>query len=440
MGFRVWEGENFRKYSSGLWGVKHVSLCRLQDGGGFSTMTTEIDIYDPEQYKMGVPHEKFTQLRMEKPVSFQKEVEGPGFWAVMSHADIIEVSKNPKVFSSSRGGINIPDAAEEDMDVARMILINMDPPQHAKYRKLVSTGFTPRMTRRLEGTIQNAVQLILDRVAGQDEVDFVASIASQVPLYLIADLIGWPEKDRGLMFDWSDRVARIDYDPDDARIAAFEFWGYCSELIESLEEQGDLEQEDPDLLHTILAAELDGEGLSPMEIVNFLLLLAIGGNETTRNCISGGYLALHNNPEQLALFTKDPSALSERAVEEMLRWTSPITAFRRTVNEDTVLGGQAIKEGEKVVLYYASGNRDEAIFDNSQAFDIQRSPNPHLSFGTGQHFCLGATLARMEIRILFEELLRRFPEMRPVGDVERLPSNYTNSMVSFMVRPGPDLN
>jgi cholest-4-en-3-one 26-monooxygenase len=177
-----------------------------------------------------------------------------------------------------------------------------------------------------------------------------------------------------------------------------------------------------------------------MEIVNFLLLLAIGGNETTRNCISGGYLALHDNPEQLALFTKDPSGLSETGVEEMLRWTSPITAFRRTVNEDTVLGGQAIKEGEKVVLYYASANRDEAVFTNSQAFDIKRSPNPHLSFGTGQHFCMGATLARMEIRILFEELLRRFPEMKPVGDVERLPSNYTNSMVRFSVRPGPDLN
>ena len=397
--------------------------------------TTDIDIYNPEQYRFGVPHDKYRKLRHNAPINFQQEVDGPGYWAVMKHADVIYASKRPQIFSSQQGGINIPDPSDEDLEIAQMIMINMDPPQHAKYRKLVSSGFTPRMTQRLVGTIQNAVAIILDRISGQTEVDFVATVASQLPLYLIADLIGWPETDHELMFSWSDRVARIDYEPDDARMAAMEFWEYCTALIEKVENSG-IKRDD--LLHVILDAEIGGERLSHMEIVNFLLLLAIGGNETTRNCISGGFLALHENPSQLQKFKADPLGLSENAVEEMLRWTSPITAFRRTAMCDTELGGQAIKAGEKVVLYYASANRDEDIFESSSEFNILRTENPHLSFGTGQHFCLGATLARMEIRILFEQLFMRFPNMTPSSEVSRLPSNYVNAIEKFMVIPGED--
>ena len=397
--------------------------------------TSHIDIHNPEQYRVGVPHDKYNELRHQAPVHFQQEMEGPGYWAVMKHADVVYASKRPQIFSSQQGGINIPDPSDEDLEVARMIMINMDPPQHAKYRKLVSTGFTPRMTQRLVGAIQNAVAIILDRISGEKEVDFVATIASQLPLYLIADLIGWPESDHDLMFAWSNRVARIDYEPEDARIAAMEFWEYCTCLIQKAESS---QIKRDDLLHVILEAEIDGESLSHMEIVNFLLLLAIGGNETTRNCISGGFLALHETPSQLEKFKADPLGLSESTVEEMLRWTSPITAFRRTAMCDTELGGQAIKEGEKVVLYYASANRDEEIFDSSSEFDIQRVENPHLSFGTGQHFCLGATLARMEIRILFEQLFTRFPNMTPSSEVIRLPSNYVNAIQKFMVIPGED--
>ena len=178
-----------------------------------------IDIYEPEQYVFGVPHDKYKVLRERSPVVFQKEEGGSGYWAVLKHADVMFASKKPKIFSSYQAGINIPDPIEEDLDIARMILINMDPPQHAKYRKLVSTGFTPKMTQRLDGPIRGAVKTILDRVSGQTEVDFVATIASQLPLFLIADLIGWPEKDRPLMFEWSDRVSRIDHNPEDARMA-----------------------------------------------------------------------------------------------------------------------------------------------------------------------------------------------------------------------------
>lgn len=397
--------------------------------------TPDVNIYDPAQYASAVPHDKFTRLRASSPIFFQEESNGPGYWAVMKHADISYISKNPQIFSSAKGGINIPDAEPEDLEIARLIMINMDPPQHGRFRKLVSTGFTPKMTARLEDAIRAAVTLILDRVARESEVDFVASIASQLPLYLIADLIGWPEADRDKMFDWSDRVSRIDYDPEDARIAAFEFWDYCTTLIESIE---DPKNGNDDLLHTLLRAEIDGEALSPLEIVNFLLLLAIGGNETTRNCISGGFLALHQNPKELELLLQNPEAHLDNAVEEMLRWTSPIIAFRRTATEDVTLRGANIRSGDKVVLYYASGNRDEEIFQQSQHFEITRSPNPHLSFGVGQHFCLGSTLARMEIKLLFEGLLKRFPKMRPIGDVERLNSNYVNGVVSFKVLPGPD--
>ncbi len=395
----------------------------------------DVNIYDPAQYASAVPHDKFTRLRASSPIFFQEESNGPGYWAIMKHADISYISKNPQLFSSAKGGINIPDAEPEDLEIARLIMINMDPPQHGRFRKLVSTGFTPKMTARLEDAIRAAVTLILDRVARESEVDFVASIASQLPLYLIADLIGWPEADRDKMFDWSDRVSRIDYDPEDARIAAFEFWDYCTTLIESIE---DPKNGNDDLLHTLLLAEIDGEALSPLEIVNFLLLLAIGGNETTRNCISGGFLALHQNPKELELLLQTPEAHLDNAVEEMLRWTSPIIAFRRTATEDVTLRGANIRSGDKVVLYYASGNRDEEIFQQSQHFEITRSPNPHLSFGVGQHFCLGSTLARMEIKLLFEGLLKRFPKMRPIGEVERLNSNYVNGVVSFKVLPGPD--
>jgi cholest-4-en-3-one 26-monooxygenase len=392
------------------------------------------DIYDPEQYRLGVPHHLYTELRNTAPINFQTEPDGPGYWAVMRHADVVRISKNPKVFSSQRGGINIPDASAEDLDVSSLILITMDPPQHAKYRRLVPTVCTPKTTMRLDGAIRSAVTGILDRVSGQERVEFVSTIAAQLPLFLIADLVGWPEADRKLMYDWSDRVARIDANPEDARDAAFEFWGYCADLVESLEGQPPRD----DLLHVLMTAEVDGERLELMEIVNFMLLLAIGGNETTRNCISGGLLALHEFPDQLAALRADPIGLSAGAVEEMLRWTAPIIAFRRTTTEPTELGGHELPEGTKVVLYYASANRDEAVFDDPQRFDIRRSPNPHLSFGTGQHFCLGATLARLEIGILFEQLMIRFPDLRPVGPVERLDSNYVNATVAFDVELGED--
>jgi cholest-4-en-3-one 26-monooxygenase len=394
----------------------------------------KIDIYNPNTYQRGVPHDQFALLRKSEPIWFQEEPSGPGYWAVTRHADVMDISRQPQIFSSQRGGINIPDASEEDLEVSSMIMITMDPPQHAKYRRLVATGFTPKMVKRITGAIGEAVDTILTRIEGRKEIDFVLDVAGQLPLMLIADLIGWPAEDRHRMYDWSDRVSRIDFDPDDSRTAAVEFWNYSIELIEAIESG---QREVPDsLLETLMTAEVDGERLDAMEIVNFMLLLAIGGNETTRNAISGGLLALHENPGQLDALLSRPAECSALAVEEILRWTSPIICFRRTAMEDTVLHGKNIKEGDKVVLYYASANRDESVFDRADQFDIMRSPNPHLAFGTGTHFCLGATLARLEIQILFEELMRRYPHMEPIGDTTRLLSNYVNGVTRLMVRTG----
>jgi len=395
-----------------------------------------IDILEPTQYATAVPHDQFTVLRNEAPVFWHEDPNSArgGYWALTKYEDIVDVSKNAKLFSSEVGGINIPDADEEYLSTSRLIMISMDPPQHTKYRKLVASGFTPRMIRRLEASIRRAVHDILVGIGGKTEVDFVQSISAQLPLRLIADMIGWPEEDRLLMIEWSDRVALLDMNPEDAQLAAMEFWNYCAELMDSIE-SGERERSDS-LLETLMTAEVDGENLSEMEVVNFMLLLAIGGNETTRNCISGGFLALHDNPEQLQAWKNDIEGLGESATEEMLRWTSPIICFCRTATADTQIRDQAIREGDKVVMYYASANRDEDVFDDPQTFDIRRRNNKHLSFGTGHHFCLGATLARMEIRILFEGLLKRYPTMKPVSPIKRTASSYVNSTESFMVTLG----
>ena len=402
-----------------------------------SAMNLEkIDILEPSQYATAVPHDQLTVLRHEAPVFWHKEPKSArgGYWALTKYGDILDVSKNAKLFSSELGGINIRDADEEYLSTSRLIMISMDPPQHTKYRKLVASGFTPRMIRKTETSIRQAVHDILDEIEGEAEVDFVQRISAQLPLRMIADMIGWPEEDRQLMIEWADRVAQLDVNQESGELAAMEFWNYCAELMDSIE-SGERERSDS-LLETLMAAEVDGEKLSEMEVVNFMLLLAIGGNETTRNCISGGFLALHDNPEQLQAWKSNIEGLSESATEEMLRWTSPIICFRRTATADTEIRGQAIKEGDKVVMYYASANRDEDVFDDPQTFNIRRQNNKHLSFGTGHHFCLGATLARMEIRILFEELLKRYPNMKPTGPVKRAASCYVNSTESFMVTPG----
>ena len=396
----------------------------------------DVDLLDPDTFVEGVPHHAFHVMRKEAPVHFHKEKGGAGYFCLTKYEDVVAVSKDPHTFSSKRG-TNIQDYSADDLSVIQLMMLNMDPPQHNQFRKLASTGFTPRMVARLEPRIRAAAKDIVDQVAKKGSADFVTSIAAELPLQVIAELLGVPQEDRHKIFEWSNRLIGFD-DPEfqtsfeDGKAAATELWMYASQLADlRRENKGD------DLVSVLINAEIEGERLSDMEFDSFFLLLAVAGNETTRNLISGGLLALIEHPEQRARLIKDPSLIPS-AVEEMLRWVTPVMHFRRTATRDVELRGQKIREGDKVVMYYSSANRDEDVFPNSDRFDVGRTPNDHLAFGIGQHFCLGSNLARLEIRVMFEELLKRLPDIELAGNVRRLRSNFINGYKEIPVKFTPE--
>jgi cholest-4-en-3-one 26-monooxygenase len=399
----------------------------------------DVDLFDPISYeKNGVPHEAMRFLRAEAPVFFHNEPGGRGFWAITKYDDVVAISKDPGTYSSARGGTNIQDYDPEHLSTIQMLMVNMDPPQHNKFRRLARQGFTPRMVSQMEPRVRAVTAQIIDEVIEKGECDFVTKIAAELPLQVIAELIGIPHEDRGKIFDWSNRLIGFD-DPEfqtsieDGRMAAMEMWMYANTLAEG--RKGGTGE---DLVTVLLNAEIEGEKLTEMEFDAFFLLLAVAGNETTRNLISGGMLALFDHPEQRARLAADPSLMTT-AVDEMLRWVSPVNNFRRTATRDVELRGQKIKENDKVVMWYASANRDEEHFVDSMKFDVGRTPNEHLAFGTGQHFCLGASLARLEIKVMFEELFKRMPDLQLNGKVRRLRSNFINGVKEIPVKftPGP---
>jgi cholest-4-en-3-one 26-monooxygenase len=397
----------------------------------------EVDLYNPDVFVRGVPHDAFRLLRREAPVYFHKEPSGRGYWALTKYDDVVTVGKDPGRFSSFRGGTNIQDYPAEDLSAIQMMMVNMDPPQHNKFRRLASTGFTPRMVARLEPRIRAIAKDIIDRISKTGEADFVTAIAAELPLQVIAELMGVPQEDRHKLFDWSNRLIGFD-DPEfqtsleDGKVAAMEVWMYANQLAEQ-------RRANPgeDLVSVLVNAEIDGEKLAETELDAFFLLLAVAGNETTRNLISGGMLALIEHPEQRARLIADTS-LVPSAVEEMLRWVTPVMYFRRTATRDTEMRGQKIREGEKVVMYYTSANRDEDVFPEADKFDVGRTPNEHMAFGGGQHFCLGASLARLEIRVMFEEIVRRVPDIELAGPVRRLRSNFINGFKTIPIRFTPE--
>jgi cholest-4-en-3-one 26-monooxygenase len=398
---------------------------------------SEIDLVNPDVWVRGVPHEAFKLLRQKAPVFWQDMPGGDqGFWAVTKYEDVVAISKDPATFSSYRGTALLRDLPKEDLEQTRTIMLNMDPPQHSKYRKLVSQGFTPRMTNALEPRIRKATVEILDQIAQRGSCDFVREVAAELPLIVIAELIGIPIEDRHKVFEWSNRLIGYD-DPEfqtteeDGKMAAMEIWLYANQLAEK-------RTKDPkdDLVSLLMTSEVDGEKLTEMEFDSFFLLLAVAGNETTRNLISGGMLALIENPAERQKLIDDPSLLNS-AVEEMLRWVSPVSQFRRTATRDTEIRGQKIKENDKIVVYYQSANRDEEVFTDPYKFDVSRSPNNHIAFGIGEHFCLGANLARLEIRVMFEEIMRRLPDIELAGPVRRLRSNFINGIKEMPVKFTP---
>lgn len=392
---------------------------------------SEVDIYDADNYVAAVPHEMFTTLRREAPVYWHPDPSG-GFWAVTRHDDIVTVNRDPRTYSSWIGGALLDEMDnEEAVAQSRLMMLNMDPPEHTRLRKIVNKGFTPRRIRDLMDALQGRAEAIVASAAEKGTCDFVTDISCELPLQAIAELMGVPQEDRHMVFEWSNRMIGFD-DPEfqtseeDTRVAAVEMWAYAQELaVDKRKNPQD------DIVTALLDAEVDGERLSDMDFNMFFLLLAVAGNETTRNAISHSMLALIEHPEQRRKLIEDPSKI-DLAVEEFLRWATPVMNFRRTATVDTVLAGQEIAAGERVVMWHMSGNRDEAVFDRPQEFDIERDPNLHLQQiafgGGGPHFCLGANLARAEMKIMISEVLRVLPDMELAGPVDRLRSNFINGI------------
>jgi cholest-4-en-3-one 26-monooxygenase len=394
----------------------------------------DIDLTDSKHFVDGVPHDWFSFLRHNAPVWWHEEADGPGFWAVTSYNECVAVNRDYEHFSSADKATFIWELDEENLAQLQLLMLNMDPPLHTRYRRLVNKGFTPRMINQLHDRIHVATDRIIDNVIETGTAEFVTDIAAELPLVVIAELLGVPNEDRHKMFDWSNRMignqdaeyqnsAVSQEATEAAQLASMELYAYASQLFGQ-------KRADPkdDLMSVLTQVEMEGEKLSDLELELFFLLLTVAGNETTRNLISGAMVAFFENPDQWELLQRDRSLLPS-AVEEMLRYVSPVMNFRRQTTSAFELGGQKIGADEKVVFFHVSGNRDETVFENPHAFDITRDPNPHIAFGGGgPHFCLGANLARMEIRVMFEHLLDRMPDIRLNGEVERLQSQFISGV------------
>ena len=401
---------------------------------------TFIDLKNPDLYRDGIPHEVFARLRREAPVAWNPEDDGRGFWAVTRYEDIVAVSKNPKAFSSARihGGHRIFDenvvgVAGVGADKTEAPMISMDPPEHNQYRRMVSPGFAPRRVQALEDRIRDRVSGILDRLAGADTCDFVADIAAELPIQMLAELMGVPQEDRAMLFEWSNAlIAEDDAEYRSSPEAVAEKIARMAEYALALWQQR-FDHPGDDLISMLVHSRVDGEAMTRERYIGTFILLVAAGNETTRNSLSGGFLALAEHPAEKRRLIEDPSLLTSAAAE-IVRWVSPVMHMRRTAIEEAEIGGQAIRPNDKVILWYCSGNRDEAVFADPFRFDITRTDPAHVGFGTGQHFCLGARLAEVQIRVFYEEFLRRYPDACPVGPIERMRSNFIVGYKSIPTR------
>ncbi|MET9492912.1 cytochrome P450 [Nocardia sp. NPDC006630] len=398
------------------------------------------DVTDPEMWARRVPAEELAELRRVAPIWWNPQArdiggfDDAGFWVVTKHADIKEVSLRDAEFSSFENTA-IPrfndDIQREQIEQQRASLLNMDAPEHTKQRKLISKGFTPRVIGALRAQLAARAHSIVQRAAEAGSGDFVTQVASELPLQAIAELIGIPQRDRSKIFQWSNAMTGYD-DPEfdgDPLTAAMEILAYAYAMAE--ERKG---HPADDIVTELVNTDIDGESLSSIEFGYFVILLAVAGNETTRNAISHGIIAFLDNPDQWELFKKErPST----AVDEIIRWATPVSLFQRTALVDTELGGVRIAAGERVVLVYRSANFDEEVFDEPNRFDILRDPNPHLSFGgTGAHFCVGANLARLEVALIFDAIATHVPELTKLADPKRLRSGWLNGIKEFHVDYG----
>jgi cytochrome P450 len=409
---------------------------------------TTADVFDPRVFARGLPHETFRRLRDSEPVSWQAEHEvldwpaGPGYWAVTRYADVRHVLRTPEIYSSWLGATQIRDPEPDDLAFIRRMILNMDPPEHNRLRRIVSGVFTRRRLERFADQIAARARQLIGHVVPRGRCDLPLEVTDDFPLLNLSDLLGVPPEDRGLLLKWTNRV--IGYqDPEHAEIVRdsrgrpvnprspamlADMFGYARQLAaEKREHPAD------DLMTALVQASVDGRALDDAELQMFFFLVVIAGNDTVRSALPGGVLALVEHPGEYRRLRADP-ALLPSAVEEMLRWHPPVLTFRRTASQDTELSGQRIRAGDKVVVYFASAHFDERAFPDPYRFDVSREPNDHLAFGQGPHLCLGAQFGRLQLRIFFREFLAQLPEVRLDGEVRHLTSNFINGITHLPLR------
>lgn len=398
------------------------------------------DPTDPDIYAQALPHEEFRTLRATAPVHWVEQPPearagffGTGYWAVTRHDDVREVSKDNEHWSAAENGVIIryaPDMTREQVELQRALLIHHDPPEHTKMRGIVSRGFTPRAIATLKDNLRGRAYAIVEEAAARGGGDFVEDLAAELPLQAIADFLGVPQEDRKKLFEWSNQMMSYD-DPDfdvDPAVASMEILAYFDQLAN---ERRTSPQDD--IVTKLINASLDDEhgALTNDEFGFFVILLTVAGNETTRNAITHGMKAFLDNPAQWELWKRERP---DTMVDEVIRWATPVTAFQRTAKKDTVLAGQEIAAGDRVGLFYASANFDETVFDDPFTFDILRDPNPHLAFGGhGAHYCIGANLARMEVRLIFDAIADLAPDISLAGEPRRLRSGWLNAIKEMQV-------
>ena len=399
------------------------------------------DFTDPDLLEHGIPVQEFAQLRKTAPVWWNAQEPGKGggfhdggYWVISKHAHIREISKNNTDWATATNGVIMrfdDEMQQEQIDVTKALLINHDPPEHTRLRKLVSKAFTPRAVQALEEKLDDAARTIVRKAADKGSGDFVHDVAVDLPLLAIADLLGVPEVDREKLFNWSNSMMNAD-DPEftaDPEMASAEILGYGYNMAE---ERRKCPAED--IVTTLVNADLDGQHLDEAEFGFFFILLTVAGNETTRNAISHGMNAFLEHPESWELFKRERPATT---VDEIVRWATPVNCFQRTATHDTQVGGVDIKEGQRVGLFYGSANYDEDVFDDPFTFDITRDPNPHVGFGgNGAHFCVGANLARMEINLMFNALADLVPDISRLEEPRRLRHGWINGVKELRVDYG----
>ena len=403
-----------------------------------TNLPADFDFLDSALNLERLPVEELAEVRKTDPVHWVDVPGGTGgfgdsgYWLVAKHADVKEVSRRSDVFGSSPDGA-IPvwpkDMTREAIDMQRAVLLNMDAPQHTRLRKIISRGFTPRAIGRLEEELAQRAQNIVKAAAAEGGGDFVEQVSCELPLQAIAGLLGVPQEDRDKLFRWSNEMTAGE-DPEYADVDPAQS---SMELIMYAMAMADERGKNPtdDIVTTLVQADIDGEKLSDDEFGFFVIMLAVAGNETTRNSITHGMIAMANHPDQWELYKKErPST----AADEIIRWATPVSAFQRTALEDTELAGVQIKKGQRLVMSYRSANFDEDVFEDPHTFNVLRDPNPHVGFGgTGAHFCIGANLARMTINLIFNAVADHMPDLKSVGEPERLRSGWLNGIKHWQV-------